>query len=136
MSAGERNRAIAAWDRIGHCGLGDKCRWDHVLLKIENDETANTNSEGKHSLPSTIPDDVMRDGILWEPDWEEIRWERALARQRLFEQQLRERELLEQRQWLTAATQRMAEVALELDAAERRSNCRKRLRRTTNGGLI
>jgi hypothetical protein len=62
----------------------------------------------------------MRDGILWEPDWEEIRWERALARPRLFEQQLRERELLEQRQWLTAATQRMAEVALELDAAERR----------------
>jgi len=62
----------------------------------------------------------MRDGILWAPDRTEILLANARARQRLFEQQLRERELLEQRQWLAAATQRMAEVALELDAADRR----------------
>ncbi len=38
----------------------------------------------------------------------------------LFEQELRERGLLEQRAWLTGATQRIAAVALELDATDRR----------------
>jgi hypothetical protein len=58
--------------------------------------------------------------ILWEPDRTEVLLANARARQKLFAQELRERELLEQREWLSAATRRMAEVALELDAAERR----------------
>jgi hypothetical protein len=43
MSAGDRNRAVAAWDRIGHCGLGEKCRFDHPTMKI--DETENETPE-------------------------------------------------------------------------------------------
>jgi hypothetical protein len=45
MSAGERNRAIAAWDRIGHCGLGDKCRFDHPTIRIENGTTPTTTEQ-------------------------------------------------------------------------------------------
>jgi len=41
MSPGQRNRAAYYWDMTGHCELDDKCRFDHVLIKIE-DETPNT----------------------------------------------------------------------------------------------
>jgi hypothetical protein len=74
----------------------------------------------RFQLPPCVPDDVKADDILWYPDRTERLLSKALVRQRLFEQELRERELLEQRQWLTAATQRMAAVALELDKTDRR----------------
>jgi hypothetical protein len=36
MSAGDRNRAASTWEKMGHCGLGDACVFDHVLLKIDD----------------------------------------------------------------------------------------------------
>jgi hypothetical protein len=71
-------------------------------------------------LPPCLLDGMKANDILWEPDRTEILLANARVRQNLLEQELRECELLEQREWLTAATQRMAEVAMELDAADRR----------------
>ena len=55
LSPGERNRAVYAWEKLGHCGLGDKCRFAHVMLKIE-DETENAipNNQTTEEVPATL----------------------------------------------------------------------------------
>jgi hypothetical protein len=50
LTAGDRNRAACAWEKIGHCGLGDACRFDHVLLKI--DEKENETTKAKNTEPA------------------------------------------------------------------------------------
>ncbi len=75
---------------------------------------------GTGSLPSTLPDDVRRDGILWEPTWEEkaLDWNRQQMQAALAE--VKRIELEEQRGWLARQNQRLAMIALELDETERR----------------
>jgi hypothetical protein len=65
-----------------------------------------------------MPDDIQRDGVLWEPDRTEILLANALVRQRLLDQEVHLAELADQKAWLQ--TQRMAAVALELDETDRR----------------
>jgi hypothetical protein len=72
------------------------------------------------ALPCTIPDDVMRDGILWEPDWAEILLANARVRQTLLEQEVRLTAERDRAEWLARQTERLAAIALELDELERR----------------
>jgi len=74
----------------------------------------------KHSLPCTIPDDVMRDGILWEPTWEEKRLEFHRQQMAAALAEVKRITLEEQRDWLAQQTSRLAAIALEIDEATRR----------------
>ena len=56
LSAGDRNRAAYYWDKTGHCGLGEKCRFDHVLLKIEDDETTNFKTDPERHRLAAVHD--------------------------------------------------------------------------------
>ncbi len=47
MSAGDRNRAVKAWEKLGHCGLGTARRFDHVPIKIDDDEAANFKTDAE-----------------------------------------------------------------------------------------
>jgi hypothetical protein len=80
-------------------------------------------------LPSTIPDDVLADGISWAPDRTEVELANARARQTLFEQEVRRCELEEQKAWLTAAMQRMAVIAVEIDEGLRKAALQEELER-------
>jgi hypothetical protein len=42
LTAGDRNRAAAAWERTGQCGLGAKCVFDHRFEKIDEKENETT----------------------------------------------------------------------------------------------
>jgi|SRR5271165_791298 len=72
------------------------------------------------SLPSTLPADVLHDKFDWEPTWEEraLDWNRQQLELAIAE--VKRIELEEQREWLARQTERLALIALELDAAERR----------------
>ena len=77
-----------------------------------------------------LPDGVKWEDQLWEPTWEE----KALAYHR--EQMLlalaavKRIELLEQREWLLAATQRVIATALLIDETERKLALREEMDRT------
>ncbi len=84
------------------------------------------------ALPCTIPDDVMRDGILWEPDWAEILLANARARQKLLEQELWLTVERERTEWLARQTERLAAIAIELDETERRINTAEEMEEREN----
>jgi hypothetical protein len=67
-----------------------------------------------------MPFDVQHDGVLWQPDETEILLSNALVRQKLLEQEVQLEAAREQRDWLGKQTERLAAIALELDATERR----------------
>ena len=71
-------------------------------------------------LPRCVPDDVSQDGVLWAPTWEEnaLAWNREQMQAALAE--VKRIELEEQREWLVRQNERLAMIALELDATERR----------------
>jgi hypothetical protein len=71
-------------------------------------------------LPTTLPDDVLRDGVDFAPTFEEraLDWHREQMQLAIAE--VKRLELAEQREWLEAQTRRLARVAMELDETERK----------------
>jgi len=72
-------------------------------------------------LPSCLPDDILHDGVDFNPTWEEraLDWHRQQMALALAE--VKRIELEEQRAWLEGQTRRLALVALEIDEYKRRA---------------
>jgi hypothetical protein len=83
-------------------------------------------------LPSTLPDDVLRDGIDFAPTFEEraLDWNREQMQLALAE--VKRLELLEQREWLVQQNQRLAQIAIELDETERRLKLNEEMEKRDN----
>jgi hypothetical protein len=80
----------------------------------------------------TLPDDVLSDGIWWRPTWEENRI--AHHRQQI-EKALADANriaLEEQREWMSRQTERLAAIALEIDAAERQQKVAEEMEKREN----
>jgi hypothetical protein len=83
-------------------------------------------------LPSCLPADVLHDEFDFAPTWQERKlvWHRQQIALCLAE--AKRLELLEQKAWLIAATQRAVAAALEIDVYKRQAAIDEEIQRTEN----
>src|SRR5262249_48865190 len=74
----------------------------------------------KPFIPNCVPDDVGRDGVLWNPTRDELLLEWNIAQIRLAHGEIAKIEAEENRAWLQKQTQRLAAIALEIDEFKRK----------------
>jgi hypothetical protein len=60
------------------------------------------------NLSSCLPDQVLRDGVSWQPDWAEIEWEKYLVAKATYEAE-----------YWAAQHQKLAEIARLIDQDKR-----------------
>ena len=79
-----------------------------------------------------MPDDVSQDGVQWAPTWEEkaLDWHRQQMQAALAE--VKRIELEERNEWLARQNERLAAVALELDAYERQQRLNEEMEKREN----
>ncbi len=89
-----------------------------------------TKTRVNFKLPPCVPETVQADGVHWEPTWQERALEYSKQQIALALAEVKRIELIEQRGWLTAATQRAVAAALEIDEGLRKAALAEEIEKT------